>query len=296
MKVLLTGATGFVGSHLAQALDAAGHRVVAAVRRPERARRHLGGLQCVPIDFNQATTPEAWHDAVQGVDAVINAVGILRESHKQPFDVLHHRAPAALFDAAAAAGVQRIVQISALGADDTASTAYQRSKKAADDHLASLNVPAAIVQPSVVFGPGSGSARLFGFMARLPLIPLPGQGQQAVQPIHIHDLADAVIELLEAEPMPTGRLPFVGPEALSLREFYIKLRAALGISSPARFVPIPMALIETSARVGSHIPGMMLDRDTLIMLNQGSVGDSGVVAGLLGHPPRSVEHFFGGRP
>lgn len=292
MKILLTGASGFIGGHLVQALRAAGHTVVAVVRRPERAGRHLQQCELMAVDFNQATSPAAWQELVQGIDAVVNAVGILRESRNQSFNVIHHLAPVALFDAAAAAGVQRIVQISALGAD-TGTTAYHRSKKAADDHLATLQVAAAIVQPSVVFGRGSGSARLFGMVSRLPVIPLPGDGQQALQPVHIHDLIDGVVELLEAQPMPTGRLPFVGPEALSLRELYVHLRQAQGISSPARFLSIPMTFIETCARVGSHLPGVMLDRDTLTMLNQGSVGDSSVLQQLLGHPARPIAHYYG---
>lgn len=294
MKILLTGATGFVGRHLAQALEAAGHQVTAAVRTPAKAQRLSPSLATVAIDFNQALTPEHWADAVAGQQAVVNAVGILRESSRQTFQNLHHRAPAALFSAAAAAGVQRIIQVSALGADDHAQTAYQRTKKAADDHLLSLGVPAAVLLPSVVFGPGSGSARMFTTMARLPIIPLPGDGQQHVQPIHIHDLTDAVVELLEQTPMTTGRLPFVGPEALSLREFYDKLRRALGIARPARFLPIPMPLIQLGANIGSHLPGVLLDRDTLAMLNQGSVGDASVVTALLHRAPRPVEAFLSG--
>ncbi|MGE4336472.1 MAG: NAD(P)H-binding protein [Pigmentiphaga sp.] len=295
MKILLAGATGFVGRHLANALEAAGHEVHAAVRHPSRAHRLSPTLRAKAIDFTLATRAADWLPLATGMDVVVNAVGILRESRRQPFELIHHRAPAALFDAAAQAGVRRIVQISALGAGHPAGTAYQRSKGAADDHLLTLGIPAAIVRPSVIFGKGGAGARLFRTMAHLPLIPLPGDGLQQLQPIHVHDLADAVVELIESETMAYGPLDFVGPEALSLREFYAKLRHALGIRRPARFLPIPMPLIETAARLGSYLPGVALDTDTLAMLNQGSVGDSSIVAGLLHRPPRPVEHFVGHR-
>ena len=293
MHILLTGATGFLGSHIARALLASGHTLVCAVRSPAKIASRLPGATAVHIDFSRATNPQDWLPILQekNIDAVINAVGILQETSTQSFDLLHHRAPRALFEASRTAGVRRIIQISALGADEQAQSAYHRSKKAADDYLASLPVPSAIVQPSLVYGPGGTSAKMFSTIVRLPVIPLPGQGQQQVQPVYITDLVDGICALVQAEPMPTGRIPFVGPVPLSLREFYTRLRMALGVRSTPRFVPVPMPMVSLGASIGSLIPGLMLDTDTLQMLNRGSTGDPAALRRLLGRDLRPVEQF-----
>ncbi len=291
MNILLTGATGFIGSHIAQALCAAGHDVVCAVRNPARARAIFPTLSAVHIEYSRALTPQAWIPSLSGIDLVINAVGILQESRKQNFETLHHHAPRALFEACHLAGIKRVIQVSALGADEDAQSAYHRSKKAADDYLASLPLKAAIVQPALVYGPTAPAAKMFSSIARLPLIPLPGQGNQQIQPVYIDDLTDAIVELVEADDMPTGRIPLVGPTPLSLKSFYTRLRQSLGISSKARFLPIPMKMVELGARIGSHVPGVMLDADTLQMLNRGSTGDPAHIRRLIKREPRPVERF-----
>ena len=129
--VLITGASGFIGSHIAEALAEAGHEVRCAVRKcPSTGRWRR--FRCIPADYTRDFDPVVWQRRLEGVDVVVNAVGILREHGSQTFEALHDRAPRALF--AAAAGV-RIVQISALGADEEASSRYHLSKKAADDAL-----------------------------------------------------------------------------------------------------------------------------------------------------------------
>src|SRR5215216_1416212 len=146
-KVLITGATGFIGSHIAEALAAAGHEVRCAVRKcPSTGRWQQ--FPCISVDYTRDFDPVVWQRRVEGVDVVVNAVGILQEHGSQTFEALHDRAPRALF--AAAAGV-RIVQISALGADEQASSRYHLSKKAADDALLASSKNAVVVQPSLVY-------------------------------------------------------------------------------------------------------------------------------------------------
>ena len=118
MNVFLTGATGFLGRRLAVALDARGHGLTCAVRRTagDDGSRDLPG-RAVDTDFTRMTSPADWRGLVEGMHVVVNAVGILREHEGSTFDVLHVRAPAALFEACAQARVGRVVQVSALGAD-----------------------------------------------------------------------------------------------------------------------------------------------------------------------------------
>lgn len=258
MKILVLGAGGFIGRHAAAALRAAGHEVFHARIRFERALR-----------------PQDWTTALQNMDAVVNAVGIIRERGSQTFQALHDTAPRALFAACQAAGVRRVVQISALGADDAARSRFHRSKKRADDYLASLDLDWAIVQPSLVFGEGGASARLFALLAALPLTPLPGDGRQRVQPIHIDDLTEVIVKLVGV-PVRT-RLHAVGPREVTVREWLRILRAQMGMGRP-RFVRIPVRLIP-------------MQRETLQMLERGNTAPATIVSQLLRRPPRDPKDF-----
>lgn len=271
MKIFLTGATGFIGRHLLKALLDGGHEVVCAARKAKASARPRQSYFLV--DYNQALRPGDWTPGLKGVDVVVNAVGILRESAGQTFDVLHRAAPCALFEAAADAGVRQVVQISALGADDQAASRYHLSKKAADDFLLSLPVRAYIVQPSLVYGPGGASAALFERFASLPLIPLPGSGSQAVQPVHIDDVVSALLRLIETTSLTDKRIAIVGPQPLAMRAFYAALRRTMGFTRPARFVSIPMPVMRIATAVGKHLPGGFLDDETLDMLERGNTAD-----------------------
>lgn len=289
MKILLTGASGFIGNRLLHALSDRGCDVVCVSRR--RPKRLPARATWTGLDFNHAAHASHWAAAVRGIHVVVNAVGILRESPSQTFDTIHRAAPCALFEAAARAGVRHIVQISALGADEMAQSRYHLSKKAADDYLLSLGVRASIVQPSLVYGPGGTSAAMFETFASLPLIPVPGRGEQLVQPVHIDDLIPAVMALVLSEIGPTRRIPMVGPEPLTLRQFYAELRASMGIQDRARYLPVPMPVMQAMAWLGNRLPRALLDRETLAMLERGNIGDAGDITALLRRPPRSPREF-----
>lgn len=280
MNVLLTGASGFIGRHLASALRAAGYVVV-------EARRHIADATAsVRADFTRDLSARDWMPKLAGIDAVVNAVGILREHGDQTFERIHKRAPQALFTACVAAGVRRIVQMSALGADRGV-TRYFLSKRAADDYLATLPLEWTIVRPALVFGAGGANTRLFTTLARLPIVPLPGRGEQRVQPLYIDDLTEAVVRVLGEATLDRARVELVGPQSLSLRELIAGLRASM-LLGPPRFLPIPMSLV----RIGAGIAGLSalspLDRETLAMLEAGTRGDGARIRQLLGREPRAV--------
>jgi uncharacterized protein YbjT (DUF2867 family) len=287
MNVLLTGASGFIGSHLSVALRAAGHVVIEARRNAGDAPGAIGA------DFTQDLLARNWLPKLAGVDAVINAVGIIREHGEQTFERIHKLAPQALFAACVATGVRRVVQISALGAG-RGMTRYFVSKRAADDYLATLPLEWTIVQPSLVYGTTGASARLFTMLASLPLVPLPGRGEQRVQPIHIDDLSDAVVRLLADNDLSRSRIALVGPQALPLRELLSQLRVALQLR-PARFISIPMPLMRAGARLAEVSPHSSLDRETLSMLAAGNTADSALTHFILRRPPRPASSFIDAR-
>ena len=287
--ILLTGASGFIGRHLADALARDGHEVVCAVRDP--ARMHDKRFRYVAVDFVRDVAAPTWLPRLSGIDVVINAVGILREHRTQTFDTIHSRTPRALFAACVQAGVKRVVQISALGADEQAASRYHLSKKEADDYLVSLPLQSVIVQPSLIYGPGGTSAKMFTTLASLPLIMLPGAGRQQVQPVHIDDLVAAVRLLVERDLEPGTCLPVVGPEPMTMQAFIATLREAMG-GGRAHFLPMPLGLVRIAARAGSLLPGALLDPETLAMLERGNTGDAAPLTALLGRAPRPVRQFI----
>jgi uncharacterized protein YbjT (DUF2867 family) len=292
MQILLTGASGFIGQHVQAALLAEGHRVVCAQRFPP-ANSHPH-LRYLPADFTKDNDKSVWLARLNGIDAVINAVGIFREAGRQTFAALHINTPCALFAACAESEhVQVVLQVSALGADAGADTPYHLSKKAADDFLASLPLRSFIVQPSLVYGRHGASARLFRSLASMPLCLRFGDAPQLVQPIHIDDVAAAMVALLkQAAPWASGttlarRLPLVGPAAMSFTDYLATLRRALGMGK-LRVLHLPGWFARMAAGMGLGL----LDRDALRMLDRGNSADPLPTVRLIGHPARSPSSFI----
>lgn len=290
MQVLLTSADGFIGKALARALVVRGHAVTGLRRAGRTEREALPGLRYQEGDFAASLVPADWRVRLDGIDVVVNTVGILREDGQQSFETVHVRAPTALFRAAAERGVRRVIQVSALGADGGARSAYHRSKAQADAVLATLVNDWAVVQPSLVFGPDGRSARWFEMLASLPVIPMPGDGMAPVQPIHLDDLVDAIVRLVEAPSGSCRRLALVGPRACGFRDFLALLRRALGLGE-ARFAIIPLWLTTPLVMVASLWPGGLVDRETLGMLLRGNAAPPDDTIALLGRTPRAIEEF-----
>jgi len=220
----------------------------------------------------------------------VNCVGILMASRHQSFERVHTRGPTELFRGAARAGVRRIVQVSALGVGTDAealSTPYLHSKLLADDALAALPLDWAVLRPSLIYGPRSQSAALFATLASLPLISLPGRGAQGVQPIHVYELAEAIARLLEQPGELGGVMELGGPDPLTYREMLAQYRAALGLGD-ALWLPLPMPLMRLTARLAQALPQKVFCRDTIRLLERGSVPATNAAPRLLGRAPSAM--------
>lgn len=240
-RILIIGANGFIGQTLLHHLHAAGHQVTACVRDAKQFARQHPAIPVIAADYTTHTTAAQWLPWVRGFDVLINAVGIIREHGANSFAQIHTHGPVALFDAAIAAGVQRLIQISALGSDETARTPFHLSKRAADDHLAGSNSDWLILRPSLVYGAGCRSASLFKAVAALPLIPLVASGNQLVQPVAVEDLLRIVHAFLDGAIKPRQRIDVVGSRAMTVREMLSHYRHWLGLDTP-RFIAIPERL------------------------------------------------------
>jgi uncharacterized protein YbjT (DUF2867 family) len=307
MRVLLTGQGGFIGSRLRTALLGRGH-LVPALR----------------VDFRQAVDAAAWAAHLDGIDVVINTAGIFKERRRGDLDLVNRVAPCALFRAAAIARVRLVIQFSALGADARAASRFHLGKRAADQCLREQAVAGVSLQPSLVFGAGGASATLMTMLATLPLVPLPGDGNQRIQPIHVDDVVAAVVALVEGQrsvaglpaagqrvaaqsvagqsaarltrdEAPDGRrsdiIALVGPRPLALRDYLADLRSSLQLA-PARFVAVPKPLMRLVARLAALLPAAPVDADALAMLDRGNVADAVATTGLLGRPPRDPTQFI----
>lgn len=295
MLILLAGASGFIGSRIAQAIEDAGHTLVCGVRDPDAYQRRHPQRRCVALDFAADDPLAGCRTTLEQADAVVNAVGIAAEHGRNSFEALHTRGPTRLFEACADARVKRVLQISALGADAQARTAFHRSKRAADEALLALPVQGFVLQPSLVFGIDGASTQQLLQLAALPgAVPLP-QGAGAIQPVHVDDVVAAVMRLLlddDAAAAAPRRLAFVGPQPLPLRAYLAALRAGLGLR-PARCLPIPQAWMGRLAALGEHLPGSVLNRQTWQMLQRGNVADAHDITHLLGRAPRAADGFVG---
>jgi uncharacterized protein YbjT (DUF2867 family) len=298
MRVLLTGANGFIGAALLAGLRARGHAVVAAVRDPEAIRRKWLGIEAIAVDFNRDVSVDVWRERLIGIEAVINCAGVLQGGRRQDIAAIHATAPIALFDASERQGVHKVVQISAISADETVGTPYALTKKRADDHLRGLALHWTVLRPSLVYGDGSygGTSTLRG-LAGVPLFtPLVGSAA-AFRPIHVADLVEAVARVLGDDRLARTTLEPVGPETLTLAEIVAKYRAWLGLP-PARPIVIPLAIARAVALAADLSGGGPMGSAGLHQLLAGNAGHepAGTFDRAVGFTPATMDQRLAERP
>ncbi|MFZ5524789.1 MAG: NAD-dependent epimerase/dehydratase family protein [Pseudomonadota bacterium] len=286
MKILVCGATGFVGRHLTRALRDAGHTVIRAVRRPSESGD-------IAVDFRNDTGKAIWLPRLNGIAVVVNAVGVLRDTPANPMQKLHAETPTVLFAAVAESNVERVVHISAQGVDSGIATAYFSTKLPAEHALKAL--PARVrwlcLRPTIIYGEDGASAKMFRTLAKLPVHGLPMAGRQRMQPVHIDDICRAVTHWLADPDAVSQIVAAAGADATDMRGMLDSYRQQLGHGS-ALHITLPSLLVRTAALIGDHIPASPLCSDTLTMLNAGSTTDASGFSRLLGRTPRSYREFI----
>jgi NADH dehydrogenase len=283
------GGSGFIGRYVVQRLAQQDYVVRVAVRDPAGARflQTQGRVgQIVPLAA-PITDAAAVARAVEGAEAVVNLVGILYERRPGDFDRLQGEAPGALAAAAARAGVESFVHLSAIGADAASPSLYARSKAAGEAGVRAAFPAATILRPSVVFGPEDGFFNRFAGMAWLPFMPVVAGGTR-FQPVYVGDVADAVAAAI-ADPAARGRtFELGGPRAMTMREVLRFILDTTGRRRP--MVEMPMGLMRLQAGLLQRLPVPPLTQDQLLLLERDNVVGEGM-PGLadLGIQAKSVE-------
>jgi uncharacterized protein YbjT (DUF2867 family) len=295
MRVLVIGANGFLGSRLVCALRDAGHEPVLAVRNTASVR----GAAAVACDMARDTDPEVWKPRLEGIDAVVNCAGILRETRTDTFQSVHVDAPLALFRACAKCGVRRVVQISALG--DPSDGEFIASKHRCDDELATLDLDWLVLRPGLVYsahGAYGGTTLLRAMSAQPGFLLLPNDGMQPLQPLAAEDLAQLVLAAL-ARPNVRGIvLQAVGPQVWTLRAYLCAWRAWFGLRE-ARVIHLPQVFVDATVAIGEWWGRGPVCRVIANLLNRHRIGGEDAVQRLqatLGIIPRKLEQALRERP
>jgi NADH dehydrogenase len=219
--ITVFGGSGFVGRHAIRALAKKGYRIRAACRRPDLAGhlQPLGNVGQICAVQANLRYPESVAEAVRGAWGVVNAVGILAPSGRQTFNAVHDEGARTVAKAARLAGAERLVHVSAIGADSQSRAKYAKSKAQGEQAVLSEFPDAVILRPSIVFGPEDQFFNRFAAMAQVsPLLPLIGGGHTKFQPVYVGDVAAAIAAAIEGQAKRGTIYELGGPEILSFRE------------------------------------------------------------------------------
>lgn len=284
------GGSGFIGRYVVQRLARRDWIVRVAVRDPAGARflQTQGRVaQIVPLAANIAEDA-AVERAVAGANLVVNLVGILHERRRGDFQRIHVEGAGRVARLAAAAGVERLVHVSAIGADPASPSAYGRTKGEGEQAVRAAFPEATILRPSIVFGPEDRFFNRFAALARLlPVMPVICGGTR-FQPVYVGDVADAVVAAAEREEAKGRTYELGGPRVLTFRELLRFVLDATGRRRP--LVDVPLGLARLQARLGEWLPNPPLTTDQLLMLQRDTVVAEGAL-GLhdLGIAPKAIE-------
>jgi uncharacterized protein YbjT (DUF2867 family) len=295
--VLVTGASGFVGSHLVPAIVDAGHHVLALVRDDEageRVQRRLTGAQRANLSIRRGdvTDPATLPAALAGADAVVHLVAIPRDwDGGASLRLVNTEGTRNIVQAATDAGIRRFVHLGALGVADEPDLHYASSKAKGMAVVRASALDWTILSPSILFGPRDGFFNILADLVRLSpgVVPITGTGDARFQPLAIGDLAKAAVRVLE-DPSTAGREYLLGgPRSWTYREIMEEVLRAMGAKRV--LLPMPVALIRLVAGTmeALRIKAFPVATDQLRQLKLDNTGELDSVRSAFGFDPQPME-------
>jgi len=312
MKVLLTGATGFVGSEVLRQAVEAGHQVRVLARNPARAQAVLK-QPGVEIFHGNILAASSLAGCMEGIDAVAHLVGIITEFNEMTYERVHREGTINLLAEAKRAKIKRWIQMSALGVRANARSRYHQTKWAAEEAVRAAPMDWTIVRPSVIYGKRDGFVNLFAGMMRLPrsllqafTVPAIGGGYSHLQPVPVEDVARAIVRALDKPESFKKTYDLCGPRPLRLREILLEIASVLGMRGSVVGFPrlgrcwfgdganvlLPFSVLFSMLRPKPLVVSVpwdfarllawfmetfterpLLNRDQLLMLEEDNVGD-----------------------
>jgi NADH dehydrogenase len=270
--VTVFGGSGFLGRYTVRALARAGHRIRVAVRKPHLANfllpmGHVGQIQIVHADV---TDGDSVARALKGADAAVNLVGILYESGRQKFEKLHADAAETVARTAREEGAGALAHISAIGADAKSEAVYARTKAEGELRVRNAFADAAILRPSIVFGPEDQFFNRFAALARIsPALPLIGGGNTKFQPAYVVDVAAAILRCVAGATTAGRTYELGGPRIYTFREL---MHLVLAETNRRRLlVPVPWGIAMLKASFLGLLPKPILTRDQVRLLKHDNV-------------------------
>lgn len=275
MKVLVTGSSGFIGSHLIRFLAAEGHEVRALARR---AATPAPGVEEVVGDVREA---------VIGCDAVVHLVAIIVERGDQTFMSVNVGGTEGVIDAMTSAGIRRLVHVSALGAGPDERFGYLRSKWIAEEAVRRSGLDATILRPSVVFGPGAGFFRPIVWSLRwMPVYPMVNQGVTPLQPIFVEDLCRCIDACLRDDSHIGQTYELGGPEVITFGGLVDLTARTLG--KRRRKVNVPTWTARPFALVNRLVRDPIVTSEQLDMVVLDNTCETDGVKRTFGFEPRRI--------
>jgi NADH dehydrogenase len=272
LLITIFGGSGFIGRHLVQKLASQGHRLRIGVRRPDLAvhLQPLGGVgQIKPVQAN-VRYPKSLAAACHGADVVINLTGVLSQTRTQSFEAVHEFGATAIAKAAKAGGAGKLIHMSAIGADKDAASAYGKSKYAGEQGVAKAFPGVVILRPSVVFGPEDEFFNKFAELTRFSMVlPLIGGGKTKFQPVYVGDVAEAVAKIVATNSFDGKIFELGGSQVFTFKQL---LDFILTTTERKRLlVPVPWFVAKPLGSILSLLPGPLLTRDQVVMLQSDNV-------------------------
>jgi NADH dehydrogenase len=298
--ILVTGASGFVGSSVVPALLGAGHRVVAFVRSRDagdivRERLPTTDRVHVEIRIGDVTRAATLPPAMDGVDAVLHLVAIPRDLRGgADLRLVNTEGTRAVVEAMKEAGVRRLVHLGAMGVEDDPALHYASSKAKADALVVASGLDATILQPSLQFGPGDGFFNIIADLVRLSpgVVPIPGRGESRFQPIHNGDVARVIVAAFDDPATIGNTYQLGGPRYWTYREIVGEVLRALGKRRALLPMPVPLIGLVAGLAEAVRVP-FPVATDQIRQLRLDNIGPLGLIADRFGFEPRPMEGALG---